>query len=86
MTFQCFYSAAATNSKLDHYPSVQNFLIDFRKSEPVSNFRLNRFPRAAKVTNLSLTGSKSRFFFYCKLQSVENTLTNDEDLLRIPQN
>ena len=41
------------------------FLIDFRKSEPVSDFRLNRFSyRAAKVTNPSLTGSKVRAVNY----------------------
>ena len=27
----------------DIYLSVQNFSIDFRRQEPVSNFRLNRF-------------------------------------------
>ena len=37
-------------------PSEQNFFIDFRKQEPVSNFRLNRFLyRAVLTSNFSPT-------------------------------
>ena len=53
------------------YQSVQNFFTDFRKKEPVSNFRLNRFLTGKFYTSNRFL--KSRFLvagFYCNHKGI----------------
>ena len=50
------------------FRSVQNSFIDFRKEEPVSNFRPSRFLYRGRLTG--------NFFIFCRLPEV-NTETKE---------